>query len=251
MSDKYSKLFAEYSAGLQYEDVPAESAHEAKRRILDSIGVSMAAFSEDAPKAARMFAYDFEQPNGATVWGAPSRVTPEAATFANGLMTRYLDFNDTYLSLEPLHPSDMIPGFMALCEWAGKPPRDILTAIAAGYEVSVNLCDAASVRAYQWDHVVYTGIGAACGAGSIMEQSADTIEHTIFYRKCAARVNAADTRWRTFHVEGRGSGELGAKCGVREPRSTARTNRTISAVRRRDGFSSRNYWAASPSTMPR
>ena len=88
MSDKFSRMFAEYSAGLRYEDVPPESAHEVKRRILDNIGVSMAAFSEDAPKAARIYAYDFEQPHGATVWGAPVRVTPEAATFANGLMTR-------------------------------------------------------------------------------------------------------------------------------------------------------------------
>ena len=48
MSDKFSRMFAEYSAGLRYEDVPPESAHEVKRRILDNIGVSMAAFSEDA-----------------------------------------------------------------------------------------------------------------------------------------------------------------------------------------------------------
>ena len=80
MSDKYSKMFAEYSYGLKYEDVPPESAHEVKRRILDSIGVSMAAFSEDAPKAARTYAYDFKQARGATVWGAPVRVTPSPLT---------------------------------------------------------------------------------------------------------------------------------------------------------------------------
>ena len=51
MSDKFSRMFAEYSEGLRFEDVPPESVHEVKRRILDSIGVSMAAFSEDAPKA--------------------------------------------------------------------------------------------------------------------------------------------------------------------------------------------------------
>lgn len=179
MSDRFSRMFAEYSHGVRYEDLPPETVHEVKRRILDSIGVSMAAFSEDAPKAARTYAYDFAQQNGATVWGAPMRVTPEAATFANGLMTRYLDFNDTYLSLEPLHPSDMLPGLIALCEWSGKPVREIFTAAAVGYEVAVNLCDAASVRAYQWDHVVYTGIGAACGAGRLLGQSVEQIEHTI------------------------------------------------------------------------
>ena len=179
MSDKFSKMFAGYSHNLTYDALPGDTVHEVKRRVLDSIGVSMAAFSEDAPKAARTYAYDFALPNGATIWGAPLRVAPEAAAFANGLMTRYLDFNDTYLSLEPLHPSDMLPGLIALCEWSGRDVRDIFTAAAAGYEVSVNLCDAASIRAYQWDHVVYTGIGAACGAGRLLGQSADQIEHTI------------------------------------------------------------------------
>ena len=28
MSDKFSRMFAEYSEGLRYEDVPPESAHE-------------------------------------------------------------------------------------------------------------------------------------------------------------------------------------------------------------------------------
>jgi 2-methylcitrate dehydratase len=179
MSDKYSRLMASYASSVRWEGLPSETVHEAKRRILDSIGVAIAAFAEDAPKAARHYAYEFAQPGGASVWGAPVKVTPEAATFANGLMVRYLDFNDTYLSLEPLHPSDMIPGLMALCQWAKLPVRDLFPAIAIAYEVSVNLCDAASLRAYQWDHVVYTGLGAACGAGRFLGLDPEQIEHTI------------------------------------------------------------------------
>ncbi|MCH7626409.1 MAG: MmgE/PrpD family protein [Chloroflexi bacterium] len=179
MSDRYSKLFAEYSHNVAWEDLSSETIHEIKRRVLDNIGVSIAAFAEDAPKAARLYAYDLPMENGATVWGSPVKVPPEVATFANGLMVRYLDFNDTYLSLEPLHPSDMIPGIMALCEWTRRPVREMFPAIAAAYEVAVNLCDAASVRAYQWDHVVYTGIGAACGVGRFLGLSVDEIEQTI------------------------------------------------------------------------
>ena len=32
--------------------------------------------------------------------------TIDWATFVNGLLIRYLDYNDTYLSKEPAHPSD-------------------------------------------------------------------------------------------------------------------------------------------------
>ena len=44
------------------------------------------------------------------------RTSPEWATFVNGLLIRYLDYNDTYLSLEPCHPSDLIASL-----WAASP----------------------------------------------------------------------------------------------------------------------------------
>jgi 2-methylcitrate dehydratase len=179
MSDKYSQLLAGYSQRIGWEDLPPETVREVKRRVLDSIGVAIAAFAEDAPKAAREYAYDHPHPHGATVWGWPVKVAPEAAAFANGVMVRYLDFNDTYLSLEPLHPSDVIPGLMALCQWGRLPVRDLIAGIAVAYEVGVDLCDAASLRAHRWDHVNYTGIGAACGAGRLLGLSAERIEHAI------------------------------------------------------------------------
>ena len=179
MSDRYSTMLADYAYQTDWEDLSPDAVREVKRRILDSIGVAIAAFVDDSPKAAREYAYDLASPNGANLWGLPVKVTPEAATFANGVGVRYLDFNDTYLSLEPLHPSDMIPGLMALCQWGRRPVRDLITSIAVAYEVGVNLCDAASVRAHRWDHVVYTGIGAACGAGRLLGLTPSQIEDAI------------------------------------------------------------------------
>ena len=40
------------------------------------------------------------------VWFTGERTTPELAAFANELMVRYLDFNDTYFALDGGHPSD-------------------------------------------------------------------------------------------------------------------------------------------------
>ncbi|MCI0439460.1 MAG: MmgE/PrpD family protein [Chloroflexi bacterium] len=180
MSDRYSKLFASYAHNVSWEDLPPDTVHEVKRRVLDSIGVAIAAFGEDAPKAVRSYAYDFAtNGKGATLWGVPVKAAPEVATFANGVSVRYLDYNDTYLSLEPLHPSDMIPGLMALCQWGEFSVRDLITAIAVGYEISVNLCDAASLRAHRWDHVVYTGTGAAAGAGRLLGLGPSKIEDAL------------------------------------------------------------------------
>ena len=178
-SDRYSALFAEYSHRAEWERLPQSALHEVKRRILDSIGVALAAYAEDAPTAAREYALDLPHPGGATLWGSTVKVVPEAASLANGLLVRYLDFNDTYLSLEPLHPSDVIPGLMALCQWRASPVRDLITAIAVAYEIGVSLCDSASLRAHGWDHVNYIAVAAACGAGRVLGLTPSQIEHCI------------------------------------------------------------------------
>ncbi len=179
MSDRYTQLFAEYTAAIRWDDLPDATVHEIKRRIMDSIGVAIAAFAEDAPKAVRAYAYAMATSHGATLWGTPVRTSPEIAGFVNGVMVRYLDYNDTYLSKEPLHPSDMIPALMALAEWRDTDSRDLLTAIAIAYEIGVCLCDAASLRAHRWDHVNYIAIGTACGAAKILGLSREAIEHAI------------------------------------------------------------------------
>ena len=60
---------------------------------------------------------------------------------------RYLDCNDTYLSLEPAHPSDNWAAVMAAGEHAGADGRAWIAAAAVAYEVQCRLCDAASIRA--------------------------------------------------------------------------------------------------------
>ncbi|MDR5709724.1 MAG: MmgE/PrpD family protein [Armatimonadota bacterium] len=179
MSDRYSRLLAEYTASVRWERLPPEVVHEVKRRVLDSLGVAMAAFAEDAPKAARAYAYTLSTSNGATLWGTPVKAPPGAAAFANAVMVRYLDFNDTYLSREPLHPSDMIPALVALAEWRKCSPRDLIAAIALAYEVGVCLCDAASLRAHGWDHVNYTALGTACGAAYLLRLTPPQTEHAL------------------------------------------------------------------------
>ena len=177
--DRYLGLLAEYSHRTAWENMATETVHEVKRRTLDSIGVAVAAFDKDAPSIARAYAVELTHPDGATLWGLETRVAPEAAAFANGVMVRYLDYNDTYLSLEPLHPSDVLPALMAACQYRQRSVRDFITAAAVAYEVGVSLCDAASIRAHRWDHVMYTSIGAACGVGNLLGLSVPEIANAI------------------------------------------------------------------------
>ena len=179
MSDRIGQVLAAYAHQTTWDRLPPETVHETKRRILDSVGVAMAGFDEDAATAARAYAATLPDPGGATLWGTANRSNAEAAGFANGVAVRCLDFNDTYLSKEPLHPSDSIPALVALAERYRQGGRELIAAIATAYEVSVTLCDAASLRAHGWDHVNYVGIGVACGAGAMLGLSPERIEHAI------------------------------------------------------------------------
>jgi 2-methylcitrate dehydratase len=179
VSDRITRLLAGYASGVLVDDLPEATAHEVKRRILDSIGVAIAGLDGNAPTAARAYAADFPDRNGATIWGSRLRASPEVAGFANGVAVRYLDFNDTYLSKEPLHPSDVIAPLMSLAEWRDRPANDFVAAVATAYEVSVTLCDSASLRTHGWDHVNYLGIGVACAAGHLLGLPVEGIEHAV------------------------------------------------------------------------
>ena len=107
---------AEYAQSLRYGDLSPAVVHEVKRRVLDSIGCAMCAFHAPPCRIARRLAQSVKVADGATVWGTTHRTLPDLATFANGAMVRYLDFNDTYLAKEPAHPSDNIAAVLAVAE---------------------------------------------------------------------------------------------------------------------------------------
>ncbi len=97
-----------------------------------------------------------------------SRSTPDLATFVNGFMIRYFDFNDTYLSKEPAHPSDNLAPCLAVGEAEGASGRELLSAAVAAYEIQCRLCDAADIRHRGWDHVNYGLVSSALAASRLM-----------------------------------------------------------------------------------
>lgn len=179
MSDNISRLFASYVAATNYAALDQAVVHEVKRRVLDTLGVGIAAFDSDTARATRALGLNYPIPNGPTILGTEAHTTPDLAAFVNGTLVRYLDYNDTYLSAEPLHPSDMIPPLLALAELRHRGGPDLITAIAIGYEIAVNLCDSASLRAYKWDHVNYIAIGVAAGAAKLLGLKPEATENAI------------------------------------------------------------------------
>src|SRR5947207_7472807 len=156
-----AEQLAEYAVGLKFDELPAPVVHEVKRRVIDSIGCALGAWEAEPCVIARRVASRFSAERGATLLGTTHRAPSDWTVFANGCLVRYLDFNDTYLSKEPAHPSDNIPAAWAAAESAAADGRTLITAIAIAYEVQCRLCDAASIRSRGWDHVTYGAFSTA------------------------------------------------------------------------------------------
>ncbi len=168
VKDPLGEAIIHYSLNVKFEDLDQQVINEVKRRVLDSLGVALAAFMAEPVKIARGIAKNYRSSVEATLWGTTDASAMDWAAFTNALMVRYLDYNDTYLGREPLHPSDMIPTLFAAAEHRGLSGRDLITAIATSYEVGVRLCDAGSLRLHGWDHVNYIGIAVTAGLAKLM-----------------------------------------------------------------------------------
>ncbi len=158
---------ADYACGLRYSDLGKATVEETKKRVLDALGCAIGAYSEAPVRIAREVAA-VRSGGRSTIIGTRAKVPPDVAAFVNGLMIRYFDFNDTYLSKEPAHPSDNIGATLSVAEAVGASGKEFILATALAYEVQCRLCDSADIRHRGWDHVCYGLVSSALGAGRLM-----------------------------------------------------------------------------------
>jgi 2-methylcitrate dehydratase len=96
------------------------------------------------------------------------KTSPEMATFVNGIMVRYLDFNDDYLNKDGPHPSDNISAIMAICEALHADGKALACGITLAYEIVDHLVDSAAFMFRGWDYVTETSVGSALGVGKVL-----------------------------------------------------------------------------------
>lgn len=174
-----AQQLAEYVYSVKYQDVPANVIHEAKKRIVDSLGCGIGAYNAEPVKISRKVADSARDDKGSTLFGTKRKTTPDLAAFVNGLMVRYFDYNDTYLSKEPAHPSDNIGPCFSVAEAEQATGKDLLLSIILAYEIQCRLCDAADIRHRGWDHVCYGLASTALAAGKLMGLNVEQLTESV------------------------------------------------------------------------
>jgi 2-methylcitrate dehydratase len=157
-----------YFLSVEFGDLDGKTVSEAKRRVIDALGCAIGAFRERPIEIARSVASLVSSKEPATLLGTRRKTSPDMAAFVNGFMVRYFDFNDTYLSKEPAHPSDNLGACLPVAEAEGKGGKDLLLSLILAYEIQCRLCDAADIRHRGWDHVNYGLVSTALASGRLM-----------------------------------------------------------------------------------
>ena len=171
--DEVGELIGNYVANVSGKlDARAERA--AKAALIDSFAVAIAALRHPAAQNARRHAYRFATSKGCVIWGTPKRATPELAALTNGVLLRCHDYNDFFVGRRNSgHSSDILSGVIAAAEWTNASGRELLSAIAVGYEMVGAAFDAFSTAQGGWDYTNLMQLGATAGIARVLGLNAD------------------------------------------------------------------------------
>lgn len=130
---------ARFAATTHYQDLPDAVVNSVGMRVLDTLGIAVAATDLETSKAATAWAREQGGAATASAVGLGIALPPALAAFVNGVLAHSLDFDDTHLP-SILHPSaSVVPAALAAAQEHGADGRELVRGIAIGLEVCVRI----------------------------------------------------------------------------------------------------------------
>ncbi|MDI9927311.1 MmgE/PrpD family protein [Rhodococcus sp. IEGM 1341] len=130
---------ARFAATTHYQDLPDAVVNSVGMRVLDTLGIAVAATDLETSKAATAWAREQGGAATASAVGLDIALPPALAAFVNGVLAHSLDFDDTHLP-SILHPSaSVVPAALAAAQEHGTDGRELVRGIAIGLEVCVRI----------------------------------------------------------------------------------------------------------------
>lgn len=212
MDDTTDRLLT-FTLALNRRDLSATVVDAALDRLLNCIGVSIAALEAPPVRAARSLAPSVCEGRTARLFGTLKKTTPEMAAFVNSAMTRFLDMSDTRVMAAVSHPADALPGLIAVAEAEGASGTDLLLAIVIAYELQCRFVDVVPINHKGWDQTPVVAMATALACGRLMKLDRETLGHAL---SLAITPNIALNQTRTGKISmWKGmAGPQGARQGV-------------------------------------
>jgi 2-methylcitrate dehydratase PrpD len=124
----------------KFEDLPAAVVHDTKYLLMDSIGVGLAGLSTDPAKMALALARRIGGPPESSIIGPGDKVSCYCAALANGEIIRTIDY--CAMTGGGHTPSFIIPPALAMAETTRASGKDLILAMALGFEVAARVANA-------------------------------------------------------------------------------------------------------------
>lgn len=175
-----SSLYADYVFSTKYEQLPVEVIQQAKQRILDTVGLSLASYKLlPFPRFAVNYYTKLGGLPEATIIATKNRIPAINAAMVNALCAHALDMDDGH-RYAALHPGTVIiPASIAAAELSGANTKQLITGIVVGYEIMIRIGMAINPSSLERGfHTTGTigSFGAAAATAKIMNLShEDTI----------------------------------------------------------------------------
>src|SRR5688500_2376917 len=132
MTDRILNHLCDYALKLSYRDLPPEVTRRTKHIVMDTVGCALGGAESPPAKIARAAASEITSAVSSTVLVSGHKTSPDIAAFANGVMIRYLDFNDTYASSPTCHPSDLLAPVLSVVDARHGDGKDVILGMVLG-----------------------------------------------------------------------------------------------------------------------
>lgn len=182
MSKSLSRQFAHWAANLKYEDLPAPVIDKVKALLLHALaGAMLGAEKPESIEAVHFMLREEGKPDGASLLWHEGRVSRVGAAYANCEIIHLSGLFDSYRMLT--HPGPVIiSAALANAELEGRSGRELIVALAAGYEFELRLCDefipSTAARGFR-PSPIYSTMGAALASGKLLGLGEDGLTSTI------------------------------------------------------------------------
>lgn len=159
--------FARFAGAFSATDLPPALVERGKWILADCIGV--ACRGAQAPEMAALTKIHLRSASAGPAWiiGARVRSTPLAAAFLNGIAGTWNEL-DEGCTLAKGHPAiQLVPAALAEAQLTRVSGRELLAAIAIGYELSSRINRAGRIRPSVHPHGTFGVIGAALAVARV------------------------------------------------------------------------------------
>lgn len=177
-----SRKFARWANELTYEDLPAPVISKIKAFLLNGLtGAALGYCGAIGKEAVELTLEEEAKADGASILASGSKATRYGAAYANSELMHSSELWDSYRMLT--HPGPvLIPAALACAELENRSGKELIVALAVGYEFMCRLCDdfipSTAARGFR-PSPIYSTLGGALACAKLLDLGEDGLVSAI------------------------------------------------------------------------